>query len=115
MTEKKTFDRLRRCSFTEIKEIIEKARVPTPMYNFGDTVYQRAPFNEKLVAHLELIRLCDKHGWDLADLYLELEREAVTTAVSVYNNSIRFPDGIIERAKMVFPNAKFTEAKIELE
>jgi hypothetical protein len=115
MTEQTTFNKLKRCSFKDIKQILEGIGTRLPMIRFNDFAYQYPDYSRKLTYHLELVKACEENGWNLDDLYMELEREVVISVVVAYNESIKFPQEVLDRAKAVFPNVKFTEAKIELE
>lgn len=115
MDEEKTFNRLRRNSLDEMIKLISEVKKPPPVFNFGNTVFERADFYPEVAFYFENIALLNKHGWSVEDFYTEIERKAVLDMVREYNDSIGFPEQIIERAKRLFPNAKFTQAKIELE
>lgn len=61
------------------------------------------------------IKELENHGWTYEDFLRETEKETLREHIRAYNESIEFPESLIEHAKEFFPNIKFTPAKIEFE
>lgn len=115
MSEKQTFDKLRRCTLGEMTEILGNIQRSSPLFMFGTIVHERTdPFPE-LSYNLEVIRLLELNGWNVEDFYLATEKKYITNMIDRYNTEIRFPQELLDRALKSFPNVKFIHAKIELE
>lgn len=116
MSEKDTFDKLRRISIDEMTDILSDVRrmVP-PKFVLGNTVYSYTELYDDLPLHFLRIQKLEENGWTFESYAKELERIAVKKAIDAYNDTVEFPQGIIDRAREFFPNVKFTPAAIELE
>jgi len=115
--EAKTFNRLRRIPFEKMEEHLNNIPKHSPVYNLGREVFESVFEGRKheLVRHYEQIKVLEKYGWNLEDYVLELEKRNIMDAINQYNRDGTFPQELVERAKKFFPNARFTQAKIELE
>ncbi len=110
----KTFNVLRRTLFEDMDEIIANSiSKHPPIYNLGGSVFESR--KHEIVRHYERIKVLEKHGWDLESFVLESEKRNIVKAIDEYNKENAFPLELVERAREFFPNAKFTQAKIELE
>ena len=111
--EAKTFNRLRRIPFEKMEEHLKNVPRQTPLFSLGGQVFESR--KHELVRHYELIRMLEKYGWNFEDYVLEIEKRNIMEAIDQYNRECSFPQELVMRAKEFFPNARFTQAKIELE
>ena len=112
-SEERTFNRLRRTPFEEMEDHLNGIRQFPPLYTLGNEVFEsRKP---EIVRHYERIKLLEKHGWSFEEYVLEIERRNILSAIDTFNKNDAFPQELVDRAKEFFPNARFTQAKIELE
>jgi hypothetical protein len=111
--EEKTFNRLRRTPYEEMEGHLDSVPKYPPVFNLGGQVFETR--KHEIVRHYQKIKILEKHGWTLEEYVLEMERRNIITAVNQYNKDNTFPQELVDRAKEFFPNAKFTQAKIELE
>jgi hypothetical protein len=112
----KTFNVLKRIPYREMNEILnDPASVSKnpPIFNLGGVAFESR--KNEIVRHYERMKVLEKHGWDFESFVLESEKRNIMEAIAVYNHENAFPLELVERAREFFPNAKFTEAKIELE
>jgi hypothetical protein len=116
MSEKKTFDKLRRLPVQEVKDRISRGKngIP-PVFKLGSSVVQRKDFFDDIHFYIETINILEECGWNPQDFYLEMEKEILIDLINEYNASIDFPQEIIDRATRVFPNAIFKPARIEFQ
>lgn len=116
MNEETTFNRLRRIPLDEMLTLFESVKRPPPIFTLGGNApYERSHFYPEIVFYLERMNLLKENGWDPDEFYLELEKKSITKMVEEYNSNIAFPKEFIDRAKTIFPNIKFTPARLELE
>lgn len=111
--EDKTFNRLKRAPFEAIEKYLAEIPKYPPIFMLGDNTYQSR--KSDLVYHYRQLEVLKKHGWDFTEYVLEVEKRNVLDAIDLFNKDHQFPLELVERAKEFFPNAKFTQAKIELE
>jgi len=115
MSEKQTFDKLRRCTLDEMTDKLSNIKKLSPMFMFGTVVHERTDLFPELSYNLEVIKTLESNGWTVEDFYLATEKKYITNIVDRYNTEIQFPQELLDRALRSFPDAKFTHAKIELE
>ena len=113
--EENTFNKLRRLPVPEMLVLLNEIKMPPPMFQISNVVYERSKFYNDISYHYEKVKLLERHGWGLEEFVLEIEKRIILEQVRLFNEDKKFPSEIIERAKRFFPNAKFTEASIELE
>lgn len=119
MDEHKTFDKLRRTPLSEMAKIIDihnfKSLLPPSIawgdYTFDSTMY----FKRELELHKWRLGLLTEHGWTFEDYMLEGEKNAIRQLITDYNSKNTIPGDLLERIKSVFPDAKFTPARLEAE
>jgi hypothetical protein len=112
-TEEKTFNRLRRTPFEDMAEHLNNITKYPPIYTLNGQVFETR--KHEIVRHFERIRVLEKHGWSFEEYILEIEKRNIISAVDLYNRDNSFPMDLVNRALEFFPNARFTQAKIELE
>lgn len=121
MNEDDTARRLRRISFDEMYEQVKDimSHDPTkisPVYKLGTVVVERTRFYHPLVVrHYAFTQVLEAGHWTLEEFCVECEKRAIIEQVKEYNESLEFPQEIIDRAKEFFPNVRFTPARLELE
>lgn len=121
MNEDDTARRLRRISFDEmyqrVKDIMDNDPTKiSPIYKLGSVVVERTTFYHPLVVrHYAFIKVLEAGFWTLEEFFVECEKKAIIEQVKEFNESLEFPQEIINRAKEFFPDIKFTPAKLELE
>jgi len=115
MSQKRTFDKLRQPPLGEMLEMVNAIQRPSPSYSLGNSAHTRDHYYEDIQFHLERVALLEKNGWTYEDFLLALERKSILSQVRDYNAEYQFPQEIVDRAKRFFPNARFTQASIELE
>jgi hypothetical protein len=109
----KTYNVLKRIPWEEMDEHLRNLPRHTAVYNFSGNVFESR--KNELVRHYERIKLLEENGWSFETFVLEAERRNIIEAINEYNKENAFPLELVERAKEFFPNARFTQAKIELE
>lgn len=113
MNEEQTFRKLRQTPFEEMENCLKNITQYPPVYNLGSQVFEsRKP---EIVRHYEQLRVLDQNGWTLEEFILESEKRHIMEAIARHNTENAFPIELVNRAKEFFPNARFTQAKIELE
>lgn len=117
MSEDKTFDKLRRVPLHEMLVILRESKSPVarPVLQLGGTVIEQSSLYMQLMRNYNWIQILKENGWDYHEFLLEVEKDTLKNHIDTYNDSIEFPEGLIEHAKEFFPNIKFTPAKIEFE
>jgi len=119
-TEEDTYNHLKRISFSQMETRIAEAFDDTkinlpPLYKFGDTVLKRDDFySPMLYKHYALMKALETGGWTLDDYTYESEKQAALRQVAEFNKNLECPQELMDRIKKFFPNAKFTEAKLEI-
>lgn len=113
MTEDDTYRILKRTPFEDLQEQLDSLPKSPPIYNLNGVTFETR--KHELVRHYEKIKCLETHGWSFEEFVLESEKRAIMFAIGQYNLENKFPLELVERAKEFFPNAKFTQAKIELE
>lgn len=112
-----TFRILRRIPYEEMDEylasLVTNTAMASPVYSFGNSMLLTK--KHELVQHYERLKCLQKHGWTLEEFVLESEKRIILTAIYQFNQESIFPTELVDRAKEFFPNAKFVQAKIELE
>lgn len=115
MSQQKTFDKLRQLPVDEMLEKLEGVRKPPPVIWTGAVGQPRNNYYADIQYHLERVKLLEDHGWKYEDFFLELEKRSILELIKEFNDNTQFPQELIDRAKRFYPNAKFTQASIELE
>lgn len=113
MDEDDTFRILRRTPFEDLLTHLDNMPRTAPLYMLGGTAFESK--KHELVRHYEKLKCLERHGWSFDEFVLESEKRNIMSAVDQYNSDNSFPVDLVNRAKEFFPNAKFTQAKIELE
>jgi hypothetical protein len=113
MDQDDTFRVLKRTPFDELQQFLDALPKSPPIYNFGSVVFETK--KHQLVRHYEMIRCLEEQGWTFREFVLESEKRSIITAIDTYNKESAFPMELVERAKEFFPNARFTQARIDLE
>jgi len=119
MTEKRTFDKLRQIPLEEMRTKLENMPRMPPMFPgagmIGSSgVLHRADYYSEINYYHERIRLLKENGWEFEEFGMALEKQAVLDMIRDFNDTVQFPQEILDRAKRFFPNAKYTPAGIEL-
>lgn len=114
-SEQDVYRRLKRCTVDEMLIALQALPRPAAVYNFGGMIISRDNYYPEIALHYARIKCMEDNGWTLEDFYMELEKRAILLMVKDYNDSIEFPQAVIDRAQQLFPNAKFTYARIEFE
>lgn len=115
MSEEQTFNKLRRCPLEEVEKAVEAVPTIAPTFTFFDSTHLRSEFLPNISLYLDRVEAIEKCGWTVTDFYVELERRAIISAVAAFNNDMKFPPELIDRARKTFPNIKITQASITLE
>lgn len=120
MDEEDTFRKLKRIPFADMhQQVLDSYNSPpsiSPVYKLGSSVVERSKFYHPMMnRHFDFIRILEEGNWTVDDFAFECEKKAIIEQVEEYNQSIEFPQDVIDRAKQFFPNLKFTPAKLELE
>lgn len=121
MSEEKTFRYLKRIPYDEISRKVHEFNLDqavniSPVYSLGSVTVERKKYYEPvIVRHYLLIKILEAGGWTLEEFAHEMEKQAVIQQVKEFNEGLKFPQEIIERAKQFFPNVKFITAKLEIE
>lgn len=113
--QQKTFDKLRRIPFAEMLDKLTNMKMPPPLIQVGGKILERHSFYKDTSKFFDQLRLLAENGWDFEEFALELEKKTIRDLVDECNNSISFPQEMLDRAKVFFPNVCFTPAKITLE
>jgi hypothetical protein len=113
MNEDDTFRVLKRVPFEDLQQHLDAIPKTPPIFNFGATGFESK--KHELVRHYERIKCLEKHGWSFEEFVLESEKRSIVEAIDQYNKDCGFPIELVERAKEFFPNARFTQARIDLE
>ena len=117
MGESKTFDRLRRTPLHEMSELIDIKNfqsVLSPSFTWGDYTFDSSSYiKRELEYHRWRIALLEEHGWSFEDFMIESERDALLRMIHDYNSKNAVPTQILDRIRMVFPDATFTPARLE--
>lgn len=113
MNEDDTYRILRRTPFDDLQQHLDAIPRSSPLIALGGTAFESR--KHELVRHYERIACLEKQGWTLEEFVLESEKRNIVFAIDQYNKDNSFPIELVERAREFFPNAKFTQAKIELE
>lgn len=114
MSEDDTFKVLKRLPHSEMMYKIVAIPRLSPVVSLGGMGIQTKDLYPDILRHHEIIKMLEEHGWTFDDFCIEAERKAIVSAVDLYNKQLEFPQELIDRAKKLFPNVRFTEAKIEL-
>lgn len=109
----KTFRRLRRTPYEEMEEHLKNIPTVPPMFHLGGSSFETR--KSEIVRHYEQIRVLGKHGWEFEEYVLESEKRNIIKAIDLFNKDNIFPLELVQRAKEFFPDARFTQAKIDLE
>jgi hypothetical protein len=113
MSEEQTFRKLRQIPFEEMEDLLKSIPQSPPVFSLGSMVFEsRKP---EIVRHYEQLRALDKHGWAFEEFILESEKRNIMKAIAIHNAENAFPIDLVNRAKEFFPNARFIQARIELE
>ncbi len=115
MSQKKTFNKLRQPPLEEMVEKLNALQKPPPVYILGSAAHVRDDYYTDIQFHLERVMLLEKHGWNYKDFLMALEKRSILEQIKEFNDNSQFPTELVDRAKRFFPNAKFTQASIELE
>ncbi len=113
MDENDTYRVLRRTPFENLLDLLDNLPKTPPLYMLGDTAFNSK--KHELVRHYEKLQCLERNGWSFEEFVLESEKRNIMSAIDQYNKDNSFPMELVERAKEFFPNAKFIQAKIELE
>lgn len=113
MTPDDTFRVLKRTRFEDLLKILESLPKVPPLYNLAGNIFESK--KHELVKHYEMIKCLEKNGWTFEEFVLETEKRNILEAIEQYNKDCSFPLELVERAKEFFPNARFTQARIDLE
>jgi hypothetical protein len=113
--EDRTYKRLRQTPIEDM--IVLMANVPRPshLFNLAGNVFNRPEFYPEIQLYLERVKLIKDNGWEVEDFFIALEKRSVIEMVREYNEALVFPVDVIDRARKIFPNVKFTPASITLE
>jgi len=114
MTEEATFDKLRRCTLEQMTTCLEQIVKLPPVMILGNKHCDIHDYYPTSMYYSQREKCFKDNGWTGEDYYYAKEKEAVIQMVDAYNESIQFPKEVIERAKRIFPNITFTEAKITI-
>ena len=114
-TEEQTFDKLRQLPIDKMLDMLGDIEKPSPIYSLGHSAHPRTDYYSDIQFHLERIKLLEDHGWKYEDFLLALEKRSILEQIKDFNDNNQFPSELVNRAKRFFPNAKFTQASIELE
>lgn len=120
MSQDKTFRKLKQTPIEDMIELMYEQEMSStsslsPIYKIGNIVIERDSFYPIYAFRTQqTINLLKSHGWDIDEYCAALEKRAIIEQVQIFNSN-NFHEGILERAKAVFPNMKYTPAKIEFE
>lgn len=115
MSQAKTFNKLKQPPLEKMLDMLCEIKRPPPVYSLGSVTHSRDDYYSEIQYHLERVMLLEQHGWKYDEFSLALEKRSILAQIKEFNNNTEFPMELINRAKKFFPNAKFTEASIELE
>ena len=113
--EEKTFNKLRQIPVPEMLVLLNNIKLPPPLFQIANVVYERSKFYNDISYHYERVKLLEEYGWGLEEFVLEVEKQTILEQVKLFNDDTKFPHELVERAKRFYPNARFIEASIELE
>ncbi len=114
MSEDKTFNKLRRCNLDELEEYISNIKRVPPLISLSGMTYDTRNYLGESQRYIDMIRCIESHGWTIEDYYIALEKRTIRAIVKEYNDNIVFPQEIIDRAKVTFPNIEFRHAVLDL-
>ena len=114
-SEEQTFNKLKQPSVDKMMDMLANIKRPPPVYAFGNATHMREEYYSDIQFHLERVKLLEDHGWKYDESFLALEKRSILSQIKEFNGNNQFPIELVDRAKRFFPNAKFTQASIELE
>lgn len=115
----KTYNTIRRIPLDEMEKKIDIRNFNSflpPVIAIGDFIADTATYYRR---DFEIERwrkkLLNDNGWTLEDLSIALEKRAITNLISDYNSKNKIPPELLNRVKEFFPNARFSQARLDLE
>ena len=123
MNQDDTFKKLKQTPLDEMAKLYDEfinssasaGNIP-PIYQISTFALERKTYYPEILRHRAKLEFVKSHGWELEDLCLALEKRAIIEQVEIYNReTCKFSQEVLDRATFFFPNAKFIQAKIELE
>lgn len=112
--EEKVFDKLKQTPLDEMCVLLENIVRPPIMFPLSNGVYDRSNYYHDMTFVIDKINLLKQHGWAVEDFQLELERTAILGIINDFNDSLQFPQEIVDRAKKFFPNIVIRPATVDL-
>lgn len=116
MSEEQTFKMLKRIPVNDMIILYEEAQhTMSPLLATSQMTFETYAFRLRaLEVHIMRDKLLKENGWTVEEFFAAVEKQAIIEEVEKLNAAIQFPQEIIDRAKAIFPNMVFTQAKIEL-
>lgn len=116
MSESKTFDKLRRIPFLEMRQKLDEQVLPCSVMNLGNIIHEISCLHVDLIKFHMRNKLLIESGWTYEEFVFELEKSAIVHLVGEYNTRcLSHTKELIDRAKIYYPQAKIISARIELE
>lgn len=113
--EQQTFDKLRQTPFEDVLLLLDNIPKHQQLYGVGGNIIELRKYYSELTYMIDIVNFLKLHGWELTDFQAELEKDSIKRLIADFNKNISFPGEILDRVKVFFPNAKLTQASIELE
>jgi hypothetical protein len=116
MDDSDTFKRLKRIPLQDMIQLYEAAQHSlSPLYTVAQTTFETyARRLRSLEVHRMRNKILEDGGWTVDELFAAIEKEAIIDEVAKLNASIELPKDIIDRAKAIFPDMVFHQARIEI-
>lgn len=116
MTEDETFNVLKRIPLDEMVSKYETVRTTqTPLFHAAGVAFETYALRlRSLEIHILRNEALKEGGWTIEEFFAAVEKAAIIDEVEKLNASIQFPQEIIDRAKALFPDMIFTQAKIKI-
>ena len=108
MSEDDTFKVLKRIPHSDMMDKIVAIPRLSPVVSLGGMGIQTKDLYPDILRHYEIIKTLEENGWTFDDFCVEAERKAIVRAVDLYNQQLEFPHELIDRAKKLLPDVKFT-------
>lgn len=116
MSESETFNKLRRVPMSEMVQKLNDQVLPASVIGLGSVIQEIPELQTDLVRFQMREKLLTECGWTADEFILELEKMTIGRIVNEFNSKqVVYVKELIQRAKVYYPNAIFTPARIDLE
>ena len=111
----KTFDKLRQVPHAQMMQKLRELNYPAIILSLGNYASGIDELQNDMIKFDYRNRLFIECGWTYDEFVLKLEKRTIERSIFEYNNKNVLAQGLVDRAKAYFPNAKFIPARIDLE